>query len=976
SGGPGVRPPGSGPCLYGAACDPTNVSIDPLPDGGFGDAETEGLTIDPDGYITLNTGAAAQRSLWVANHARATVQRFDSVSGETVGIYMTGDDSNKLLVGGVLPAGLRDPTADGWFCGNPVDSGSGAGGPCPSRTALDLDYNLYIANMGMGEPGLQRIGSVTKIANRIEDCVDKNGSGVIDTSEDKNGNGVIDLDLDGDGIVDAYETAAETPPAYADWEFYATEDECILWTTVLDSWAPVLSGLSVGLDGDVWAISFTRKWAWRLNSTTGAIKEKLTGITPTSRPAGADSSFPSSFSSDALRRLSNLDGWTQWGPSGAATGADGRIWIVSADRFDDTYRSVLGYITPNSSGTGSTYTTATSAPHNLTPVNLIAIKHPTDPVANPGGQVFVTSLAGPYNGVARYNVDADSWSFKRLPKIERRSADLVNVPSSTALPPVQSVGPLVFTSTTSPVPTPAAGTASLWNNIAAPSGGLGAGYCPGTWTTSVSCGAQSTAAALPAPPNYTQNVTSAGCWVLFGTCTPAALGIGSFTAPPSIPAAGSGPSGSTTWCGTYGHCGPPTTCGANWSASAVSCGGAWAAGGGWYYRTCSVTFTPSCATTYQKSCTRTSVPSCSSFTCKQADDATTVPRYTTPCTYDSGTNMLQCGTAVVNVPGVGPVDHVNCKDNRWSTQWQIFPPQFWYYDGGPWQPGATGIAIAPDPDPMVTDMRVLLNVSGECGGAGQTRPLWYQLPSGNAAPVPTDIPAGDFQGYLCLEQAGNSMPSNGVFELKASDLSYIKYTPIPSAAGGVIGRGIAYVPALDGGYGKYWLVDSRQSFRFRSWWVDPTLMPYLLGLDTRVPNYGGWIIGSRIHSPESQSDFTGFALESLVERGRISIIMEGCDVPGLVSQWKALDMTADIPAGASLEFTARTAKTLAELSSATWSDPWVVTDVSEIPVDLTTSPGLLLPDLYMEVRVEFVRGTGSPRVKDFRADFTCAEPQD
>ncbi len=54
----------------------------------------------------------------------------------------------------------------------------------PSRTAVDSKGNAWVGNRGTN--------TLVKIAFDKKDCIDKNGDGIIETSEDKNGDGVVD----------------------------------------------------------------------------------------------------------------------------------------------------------------------------------------------------------------------------------------------------------------------------------------------------------------------------------------------------------------------------------------------------------------------------------------------------------------------------------------------------------------------------------------------------------------------------------------------------------------------------------------------------------------------------------------------------------------------------------------------------------------------------------------------------------------
>src|SRR5690606_10390385 len=204
-------------------------------------------------------------------------------------------------VGAMAPAGARPWNERcGW--------GAPAIGNCPSRTAVDQNFDAYVANRAFGNQG-----TVTKFANREEDCVDRNGNGVIDTSRDLNGDGTISLDP-------------------ADGEFVGVDDECILWTTAVgsaDGWPRALAiGLAPpdALVGDVWVGLFEDRQACRISPIDGSPIACLP--------------LPS------------------FRPYGAAADSRGRIWFVdrSAGR-----RDVLGYV----DATGTTFTTASEVPGSV-----------------------------------------------------------------------------------------------------------------------------------------------------------------------------------------------------------------------------------------------------------------------------------------------------------------------------------------------------------------------------------------------------------------------------------------------------------------------------------------------------------------------------------------------------------------------------------------------------------------------------------
>ncbi|MCZ7684344.1 MAG: putative metal-binding motif-containing protein [Sandaracinaceae bacterium] len=194
---------------------------------------SEGVIVDEEGALTLGRNEARAFAVWVANMDEGTVSKLDSRTGAEVARYPT--------IGAASPAGVRP-----W---NEACNWSNLGN-CPSRTAVDQNFDAYVANRAFGNQG-----TVTKYANREADCVDRNANGVIDTSRDLNGNNVIEVG-----------TA----------EFVGPDDECILWTAAVganNGWPRALAiGIAPpdGLVGDVWVGLFQQRQACRLDPATGA----------------------------------------------------------------------------------------------------------------------------------------------------------------------------------------------------------------------------------------------------------------------------------------------------------------------------------------------------------------------------------------------------------------------------------------------------------------------------------------------------------------------------------------------------------------------------------------------------------------------------------------------------------------------------------------------------------------------------------
>ncbi|MCC7536037.1 MAG: PQQ-like beta-propeller repeat protein [Deltaproteobacteria bacterium] len=245
-------------------CDETCAVGAAPPPGGWmpGPTNSSGVIVDMDGALTLGNRMTESYAVWVANMDEGTVSKLDSRTGREIALYPT--------VGADAPAGSRP-----W---NEACNWSNLGN-CPSRTAVDQNFDAYVANRAFGNQG-----TVVKIANAERDCVDRNMNGVIDTSRDLNGNGVIDRG-----------TA----------EIVGPTDECILWTVAAGGTNAVPRALAIGVAtgasfvGDVWVGLYNTAEACRLSPTTGAL----------------------------IGCVSLFRGGTPFNPYGAAAYRDGRIFF-------------------------------------------------------------------------------------------------------------------------------------------------------------------------------------------------------------------------------------------------------------------------------------------------------------------------------------------------------------------------------------------------------------------------------------------------------------------------------------------------------------------------------------------------------------------------------------------------------------------------------------------------------------------------
>ncbi|MBM64927.1 MAG: hypothetical protein CMH55_01675 [Myxococcales bacterium] len=228
-------------------CDPNcHVADPPTPDGSLPEPDEErdsGVGINDDGHVVLDRREVDLNFLWIANAGEGTVSKVDTTLLREVGRYHS--------IG-------------------PNDHGLSAGGHnSPSRTGIDLNGDMVVANRAFGGQG-----SATKIAN--VDCEDRNGNGSIETSNDSNGNGIIDR---GDPT-----------------EFPGGADECFSWTVPVGGGGGTPRALTIDSGdeenpmGNVWVGNYSEQRFYGLEGSDGDLLARpgLTNPVPIGhRPYGA-----------------------------------------------------------------------------------------------------------------------------------------------------------------------------------------------------------------------------------------------------------------------------------------------------------------------------------------------------------------------------------------------------------------------------------------------------------------------------------------------------------------------------------------------------------------------------------------------------------------------------------------------------------------------------------------------------------------
>lgn len=197
-------------------CNVNELGTDPFPiESEDPNAETEGTGRDENGDIVLSKEDNNYNFMYIANTndlGRGTVSKIDTRTVKEVARYLSVTCWSKPSL--YLQQGL---------CRDVNNTNVQTTANSPSRTSVDFNFDVFVANRAFSGQA-----SVTKIASKLSNCIDRNGDGLIQTSSDQNNDGVIDTDCNDDGLADDIATICTNglPP-----EFYGLDDECIIFTT-------------------------------------------------------------------------------------------------------------------------------------------------------------------------------------------------------------------------------------------------------------------------------------------------------------------------------------------------------------------------------------------------------------------------------------------------------------------------------------------------------------------------------------------------------------------------------------------------------------------------------------------------------------------------------------------------------------------------------------------------------------------------
>jgi hypothetical protein len=245
-------------CIFGQGEGET-FEFDISPENTIGMSKTQ------DGGLTLDSSELSLPFIWIANSGAGTVSKLNTASGCEVARYKVCND--------------------------------------PSRTAVDLDGNGII--------GCRGDGGVAKIGVFLNDCIDKNGNGKIDTSSDLDNNCTI-----------------------SNAEMHGN-DECIVWQVYPDG-ATVARAAGVDKDNNIWIGFHSSSRVKQIDGDTGAT---LKSFNLTGRPYGLaiDSDgiiwYASRSGSTGVGRIHPQNGETNWysspgDPYGIAIDPFGYVWVA------------------------------------------------------------------------------------------------------------------------------------------------------------------------------------------------------------------------------------------------------------------------------------------------------------------------------------------------------------------------------------------------------------------------------------------------------------------------------------------------------------------------------------------------------------------------------------------------------------------------------------------------------------------------
>lgn len=185
--------------------------------------------------LQLNLVGTTFPVMWIANAGEDTLSKIDTTTGRELGRYRT------------------------WFGSGAFGNHGAFSGPAPSRSAVDIDGNAYIANRHFdGRPPM-----VMKV--------------LAESSIARPGQAGTSTDADNSGTISAAETKSVVNGAGTNFDCNATscesQDERVAWTSTLPASEAGQLGraLCIGTDGNLWIGAFNSRRYYKLSAADGSI---------------------------------------------------------------------------------------------------------------------------------------------------------------------------------------------------------------------------------------------------------------------------------------------------------------------------------------------------------------------------------------------------------------------------------------------------------------------------------------------------------------------------------------------------------------------------------------------------------------------------------------------------------------------------------------------------------------------------------
>ena len=219
-------------------CSPKTYTID----ADFDEGTLQGLEYDsvPDQLQVEFGEVTTFPTLWVANSGDPSLSKWDTESNKELARYQT-------------------------YFGTLGSFGS-HNGPAPSRTAVDVEGNVFVSNRHF--PSNKPADVIKVLAN---DYIDRNGNGVMDTSYDANDDGEITpdemmplYDNNSNGVIDEDEIMDERIA----WVVEVGTDNCLGRSMALDT------------NGDIWLGCYNEQAYYKIDGDDGSLLAGPIDVSP------------------------------------------------------------------------------------------------------------------------------------------------------------------------------------------------------------------------------------------------------------------------------------------------------------------------------------------------------------------------------------------------------------------------------------------------------------------------------------------------------------------------------------------------------------------------------------------------------------------------------------------------------------------------------------------------------------------------